>query len=344
MTESNLAAEAGQRLAAGDPAAALTLYLRAWDRPDDEVAERIFELVSEWGDIDAALKTVEADAKGGNAAAFEALAELYVELERPEQALAALRAAADAGRDVTLMIASVLADELGDRKQAELYYRQALAAGHPRALNDYGAFLSEDEERLDEAADLLRRAIERGDTMAAGNLGRLLADEERYEDALPWLKQALEAGHRSVLAVLGETEHALGDLESARTHLREALAEDVTGAHFAYALHLADTGAPEEAVRHYEAAAEEDGETNAYLNLALLHEELEQWDQADRRFKEAIGQEDETAFVYYAQFLADHDRGAEIGALLVPAARLGVDEEDMAELRELAGEYGSGKN
>ncbi|MFG3125090.1 tetratricopeptide repeat protein [Streptomyces sp. NPDC048201] len=338
MTESNLAAEAGQRLAAGDPAAALTLYLRAWNRPDDEVAERIFDLVSEWGDIDAALKTVEAEARGGNAAAYEALAELFVELERPKEALAALRAAADEGRDVTLMIASVLADELGDRKQAEVYYRQALTDDNPRALNDYGAFLSEDFERLDEAADLLRRAIDRGDSMAAGNLGRLLADEEKYEEALPWLRQALDAGHRSVLAVLGETEHALGDLEAARTHLREALAEEITGAHFAYALHLAESGSREEAVRHYEAAAEEDGETNAYLNLALLHEELEQWDQADRRYREAIEHQDESAFVYYAQFLAEQDRGAEIAALLTPAARLGVDEDDMAELRELAAE------
>ncbi|MFI8347480.1 tetratricopeptide repeat protein [Streptomyces sp. NPDC085596] len=344
MTESNLAAEAEQRLAAGDPAAALTLYLRAWNRPDDEVAERVFDLISEWADIGAALKTIEAAASAGNAAAYEALAELLVELERPKEALAALRAAADGGRDVTLMIASVLADELGDREQAEEYYRRALTDDNPRALNDYGAFLSEDDERLDEAVDLLSLAIERGDNMAAGNLGRLLADEERYEEALPWLKQALDAGHRSVLAVLGETEHALGDLESAGTHLREALAEEITGAHFAYALHLAESGSPEEAVRHYEAAAKEDGETNAHLNLALLHEELEQWTQADRHYREALAHQDETAYVYYAQFLADQNRGDEISALLKSATQLDLDEDDMAELRALADESRSDKS
>ncbi|MFJ4006180.1 tetratricopeptide repeat protein [Streptomyces sp. NPDC090023] len=342
MTDSNLAVEAEQRLAAGDHAAALTLYLRAWNRPDDEVAERVFDLISDWADIGAALNTIESAARAGNAAAYEALAELLIELERPKEALAALRAAADAGRDVTLMIASILADELGDRKQAEEYYRRALVDDHPRALNDYGAFLSEDDERLDEAVELLTRAIERGDEMAAGNLGRLLADEERYEEALPWLKRALDAGHRSVLAVLGETEHALGELESARVHLREALAEEITGAHFAYALHLAETGSSEEAVRHYEAAAKEDGETNAYLNLALLHEELEQWAQADRHYREALAHQDETAYVYYAQFLADQDRGDEIDALLTAAAELDLDEEDMAELRELAEESRSG--
>ncbi|MGW1130717.1 tetratricopeptide repeat protein [Streptomyces griseoluteus] len=344
MTESNLAAEAAQRLVAGDRAAALSLYLRAWNGPDDEVAERVFDLVSEWGDIDAALQTVEAEAEGGNPAAYEALAELLVELGRPKEALAALRSAADGGREVTLMIASVLADELGDRRQAEEYYRQALVDDNPRALNDYGAFLSEDDERLDEAVDLLRRAIERGDTMAAGNLGRLLADEENYEEALSWLKQALDAGHRSVLAVLGETEHALGDLASARTHLREALAEEVTGAHFAYALHLADTGAPEEAVRHYEAAAKEDGETNAYLNLALLHEELEQWSRADHHYREALAHQDETAYVYYAQFLADRNRHDEIGALLKSAEQLDLDDEDLTEMRSLAEESRSGRS
>lgn len=342
MAEINLVSQAEQRLAAGDPAAALSLYLQVWNRPDDEVADRIDDLVLAWGDTGTALEIMETAATGGNAGAYEAMSALLVELDRPEEALTALRKAADRGRDVTLRIASVLADELGDRERAETYYRQALTDDDPQALNDYGAFLSEDDDRLDEAADLLRRAIRQGDDMAAGNLGRLLVDEEKYEEALPWLRQALANGYRSVLPVLGEAEHALGDTEAAGVHLREAVAERIPESHFPYALYLADTGSPREAIAHYEAAAEEDGEINAYLNLALLHEELEQWEAADRRYRDAMEHRDEVAFVSYAQYLADRGRSGEIAALLAPAAELGLDAEDMAELRELAAGSGPG--
>ncbi|MFF8990992.1 tetratricopeptide repeat protein [Streptomyces sp. NPDC014983] len=337
MAEDNLDVQAERQLAAGDPGAALSLYLQAWTSPDDEVAEKILDLVHEWGDIDAALELISAAAAAGNAGAYEALADLLIQLDRPEEAVSALQQAARVGRDVTLWIASVLADEVGDRACGEKYYRQALAEKNPKALNDYGAFLSEDDERLDEAADLLRRAIDQGDTMAVSNLGRLLADEDKHEEALPWLRQALDAGDRSVLAVLGQAENAVGDMEAAGTHLREALAEQIPGAHFAYALHLADNDSHQEAVGHYEAAVEEEGETNAYLNLALLHEELEQWEQADRRYRDAIEHQDEAAFVCYAQFLSEQGRVGEIGALLAPAAELDLDPEDMTELRALAG-------
>ncbi|MET7986230.1 MULTISPECIES: tetratricopeptide repeat protein [unclassified Streptomyces] len=338
MAEDNLEARAERRLEAGDPAAALSLYLRAWTSPDDDVADRILDLVHEWGDIGAALELISAAAAAGDAGAYEALADLLIELDRPEEAVSALEQAARGGRDVTLWTAAVLAEEIGDRARAEEYYRQALAADNPRALNDYGAFLSDDDERLDEAADLLRRAVGQGDTMAAGNLGRLLADQEEYEEALPWLRQALDAGHRSVLVVLGEAENATGDVEAAGTHLREALAEELPGAHFAYALHLVDGGAEQEAVPHYEAAIDKDEEINAYLNLALLHEDLDQWEQAERRYQDAIGHQDEEAYLHYAQFLAERGRPERIGALLAEARELDIDPEDIEELRVLAGE------
>ncbi|WRZ90791.1 tetratricopeptide repeat protein [Streptomyces sp. NBC_01007] len=338
MAEDNLEAQAERQWAAGDFAAALALYLRAWTSQDDEVAEKILDLVHEWGDIDAALELISAAAEAGNAGAYEALADLLIQLDRPEDAVAALEQAARGGRDVTLWIAAVLAEEVGDRTRAEEYYRQGLAEKNPKALNDYGAFLSDDDERLDEAADLLGRAIGQGDTMAAGNLGRLLADEQEYEEALPWLRQALDAGHRSVLVVLGEAENATGAMEEAGRHLREALAEELPGAHFAYALHLVDGGAEKEAVAHYEAAIDKDEEINAYLNLALLHEDLEQWEQAERRYREAIDHQDEDAYVQYALFLADRGRTERIGALLAEAMELDIDPEDIEEMRALAAE------
>ncbi|MFE9883099.1 hypothetical protein [Streptomyces sp. NPDC005784] len=79
-------------------------------------------------------------------------------------------------------------------------------------------------------------------------------------------------------------------------------------------------------------AAADDGETYAYLNLALLHEELEQWEQADRRYRDAIRHRDELAFANYALFLSEQGRGSEIGALLAPTAELDLDPEDISNL------------
>ncbi|MFE9883098.1 tetratricopeptide repeat protein [Streptomyces sp. NPDC005784] len=167
MAEDDFEGQAERQRAAGDLAAALALSLRAWTGPDDEVAEKNLDLVHEWGDIDAALELITTAAEAGNTGAYEALADLLIRLERPEDAVAALEGAALGGRNVTPWTAAVLAEELEDRVRAEEYYKQVLAEGNPRALNDYGVFLSEDDERLDEAADLLGRAISQGDTMAA---------------------------------------------------------------------------------------------------------------------------------------------------------------------------------
>ncbi|MFG2116728.1 tetratricopeptide repeat protein [Streptomyces sp. NPDC048718] len=336
MPEDNAEVLAERQWEAGHHAAALSLYVEAWAGPDDEVADRILDLIEDWGDTDAALEILSALAASGDARAHEALADLLVQLDRPEEAVSALQEADRQGRDVILWIAGILADEIEDRDRAEKYYRRALAENHPDALNDYGAFLHDGGERLDEAADLLRQAVEQGDTMAAGNLGRLLLDQDKPAEAIGWLRQALEAGHRSVLVPLGVAENDTDESEAAGRHLREALDEELPGAHFAYALHLADTGALQEAVHHYEAALDQDGETNAYLNLALLHEDLGQREQADRRYQDAIEHEDEEAFLPYADFLAQQDRTAEIGALLTPATALGLDPEDLAQLRVLA--------
>jgi Tfp pilus assembly protein PilF len=336
MPENTFEVEAERQWSAGHHSIALSLYLRAWSSPDDEVAERILDLVEDWGDTDAALELVSAAAAAGNAGAYEALGDLLIQLRRPEEAVSALQEAARSGRDVTLWIAGVLADEIGDRPRAEEYYRQALAENKPNALNDYGAFLSDDGERLDEAAGLLRQAVDQGDTMAAGNLGRLLMDEDKPAEAIPWLRQALDAGHRSVLIALGEAENATGDTEAAGRRLREALAEELPGAHFAYALHLADSNACQEAIPHYEAALDKDGETNAYLNLALLHEELQEPVQADRRYQDAIAHGDEDAFLPYAHFLARQGRVEQIVALLAQASSLDLDPEELSELQALA--------
>ena len=371
MLDQVLVQRADQEAAQGHHAAALELYARAWDSRHDEVADKLLDLVEDWEDVEAALEILQKTADGGVAGAYEALAVLLLELDEPEEALAALDAAGRAGREVALWTAAVLADEMGDRERGEEWYRRAIATGDTEALNDFGVFLSEDPDRIEEAEEVLLLAVERGDLMALGNLGRMHLEGDEPERALPWLVRGLDAGVRSVLVPMAEAEQLLGRIEDARSHLndaladgtegarlawanfcaehgtreeqapaeaqdRRALAEEEPGAHFDFALYLADHERFDEAVVEYQAAAAE-GETNAWLNLALIHEDRKDRRTAEECYRSGIEAGDLQALLAYAEFLRQWGRRADIADLLDQAAELGADEEETAELRRLAG-------
>jgi len=371
MLDQVLVQRADQEAAQGNHAAALELYARAWDSRHDEVADKLLDLVEEWDDVEAALAILQKTADGGVVGAYEALAVLLLELEEPEEALAALDAAGRGGRDVSLWTAAVLADEMGDRERGEEWYRRAIATGDTEALNDFGVFLSEDPDRLVEAEEVLLLAVERGDLMALGNLGRMHLEAEEPERALPWLQRGLDAGVRSVLVPMGEAEQMLGRVDDARGHLRQALADGVdgarlawanfcaengtereragaeaefrkaldeeeTGAHFDFALFLADHDRFDEAIAEYQLAAAE-GEANAWLNLALIHEDRKDRRTAEDCYRSGIEAGDLQALLAYAEFLRQWGRQADVAGLIGRAEELGADEDDTAELRRLAG-------
>jgi tetratricopeptide (TPR) repeat protein len=371
MPDQVLVQRADQEAAEGRHAAALELYARAWDSRHDEVAEKLLDLVEDWGDVDAALEVLQRTSEQGVTVAYEALAALLVEIEEPEEALAALQEAHARGREVTLWTAAVFADELDDREQAEAWYRKAIEAKAAGALNDFGVFLSDDQDRLVEAEEVLTLAVEQGDPMALGNLGRMHLEGERPEEALRWLRRGLDAGVRSVLVPMAEAEQQLGGLDQARAHLTEALDDEIegaqlawanfcaehgtadeqssaegefltaieqeeVGAHFDYAVFLADRERFAEAVEHYTAAAEE-GEANAWLNLALIHEDQKDRRSAEECYRSGIEAGDLHALLAYAEFLRQWGRQKDIPALFAPAAALGADDEQAATLRGLAG-------
>jgi Tfp pilus assembly protein PilF len=371
MLDQVLVQRADQEAAQGNHAAALELYARAWDSRSDEVADKLLDLVEEWDDVEAALEILQKTADGGVVGAYEALAVLLLELEEPEEALAALDAAGRGGRDVSLWTAAVLADEMGDRERGEEWYRRAIATGDTEALNDFGVFLSEDPDRLVEAEEVLLLAVERGDLMALGNLGRMHLEAEQPERALPWLQRGLDAGVRSVLVPMGEAEQMLGRVDDARGHLRQALADGVDGArlawanfcaesgtererasaeaefrkalaaeepgaHFDFALFLADHERFDEAIAEYRLAAD-DGEANAWLNLALIHEDRKDRRTAEDCYRSGIEAGDLQALLAYAEFLRQWGRQSDVAGLIGRAEELGADEDDTAELRRLAG-------
>ncbi len=371
MPEQVLVQRADEEAAQGRHAAALELYARAWESRHDEVAEKLLDLVEAWADVDAALEVLQRTADQGVSGAYEALAALLVEIEEPEEALKALQEAHEHGREVTLWTAAVLSDELDDREQAEVWYRRAIDAAAAGALNDFGVFLSDDPERLVEAEEVLTLAVERGDPMALGNLGRMHLEAEQPEEALRWLQRGLDAGVRSVLVPMAEAEQQLGDFGGARMHLTEALDDEIegaqlawanfcaehgtadeksaaegefltaleqqeVGAHFDYAVFLADRDRLDEAVREYTAAAEE-GEINAWLNLALIHEDRKDRRTAEECYRSGIEAGDLHALLAYAEFLRQWGRQKDIPDLYAPAEALGADASELAQLRELAG-------
>ena len=89
MPEDNVEVRAERQWSAGNHAAALSLYLEAWTSPDDDVADKILDLVEDWGDTNAALEAISAAAAAGNAGAYEALADLLIQLDRPAEAVSA---------------------------------------------------------------------------------------------------------------------------------------------------------------------------------------------------------------------------------------------------------------
>jgi Tfp pilus assembly protein PilF len=371
MPEEVLVQRADQEAAQGRHAAALELYARAWESRHDETADKLLDLVEEWGDVEASLEVLRSTAESGVSGAYEALAALLIEVEEPEQALEALALAHAGGREVTLWTAAVLADELGERERAEEWYRKAISAEEPGALNDFGVFLSDDQDRLVEAEEVLTLAVERGDPMALGNLGRMHLEAERVEQALEWLGRGLDAGVRSVLVPMAEAEQQLGRFDEARAHLTAALDEEIEGAqlawanfcaehgtpdekssaegefltalqqdeygaHFDYAIFLAEQDRMDEAVKQYEAAAAE-GESNAWLNLALIYEDRKDRRTAEDCYRSGIEAGDLQALLAYAEFLRQWGRQKDIPDLYATAEALGADESESAQLRTLAG-------
>jgi len=108
-------------------------------------------------------------------------------------------------------------------EEAERWYRDAYAAGHDHAGLQLGIMLGAQSFRRNEALDLLRAAVDRGEAGAANGLGSLLSSGGDYERAEAVYRDALARGDRSVLLNLGNVLADRGDLAAAEASYREAI-------------------------------------------------------------------------------------------------------------------------
>ncbi|GLF98810.1 tetratricopeptide repeat protein [Streptomyces yaizuensis] len=304
----------------------------------------------------------------GDGKAGLALAGMLVDEHEEEEAVELLRSCAAAGGEgVALALADILGVS-GDEeyeKEAESWYRTAVAEGIPGALNDYGGFLSLFDDRSEDAEQLLLQAARSGDTLAYGNLGRFYLEEERYGEALPWLRKSLAAGHTAILPFLAQAEIETGDGEAAWTHVQQAMENDEENAslicaqylvtfgdrhpqlsaeemfrravaadgdaHFPFANWLSAEGRAEEAEIEYRRAIEH-GEVNAHLNLANLLEDLHRPLEAQAELRAGMAAGDAWAAVNLAHALAESGRRDEVPAVIRQAEELGCSTEEAMEL------------
>lgn len=146
-----------------------------------------------------------------------------------------LIAALDHGQTHLACLLGDIADDLQDAELAESAYRKTIDAGDETASNDYGVFLI-GQERFDEAIDVFNRAIEKGDSLAAGNLVGLYLDDLGDLDTAERLAlRYLDRKHPSTYAAIADVYAEQGRLDEADTMFRTAIELYAPKAHQKYA-------------------------------------------------------------------------------------------------------------
>ncbi len=204
---------------------------------DHELTRRGVELRHE-DRHDEAVRTLREALLAGEPDAPRELAYALLGTERPREAIKVIKRAIKTGRVDLYSLLGSLAAELGDAKTAENAYRNAIAKGDVEALNDYAVFL-QDEERFDEAQQVLLQSAELGDTLAPGNLVVL------YSEDLDDLVAASEIGERflgpqapGVYAPLAAVYARLGRMGEAESLFQQAIELNSPRIHQRYARFL----------------------------------------------------------------------------------------------------------
>ncbi|MFI0802571.1 pentatricopeptide repeat domain-containing protein (PPR motif) [Amycolatopsis lurida] len=157
---------------------------------------------------------------------------------RPREAVKVLKRAIKAGRaDLYGLLGSVAA-ECGQARIAEKAYRDAIEKGDVEALNDYAVFL-QDEERFEEAREVLQRSADLGDILAPGNL--VVLHSEDLDDpatAAEVGERYLGPGNPGVYAALAAAYARLGRLGEAESLFRQAIELHAPRIHQRYARFL----------------------------------------------------------------------------------------------------------
>lgn len=157
--------------------------------------------------------------------AHELLDDLTIELNDEQQAVV------DELRTMLFLNQGIKYQLDGQHQEAETLYRKALALSPQDAetYNTLGYFLAETNQNLDEALELVNKALELkpGAGHIIDSLGWIYYQMGRYEEALDQLQKAVELLPRDaelveVLIHLGDTYEKLGRVEEARETWQEA--------------------------------------------------------------------------------------------------------------------------
>lgn len=211
-------------------------------RPDDAFADAArnqrMELLVKQGQTEAALKEALAlNARQGNAAGWMRVGELYSQLDRPADAVAAYRralaeqtATPDAGPrwQILLLLGSAL-DEAGDWPGARKVLEEAagIAGDQAVVLNYLGYAQLERRENLAEAEKLIERAskLRPDDAAITDSLGWTYYVRGDVTRAIPTLERAVqgEPGEPTINEHLGDAYWSVGRRMEARFAWRAAL-------------------------------------------------------------------------------------------------------------------------
>jgi tetratricopeptide (TPR) repeat protein len=223
---------------------------------------------------DEAIRLLVAATAAGEREAPGLLATCLVERGKHAEAREVLqRAVVGAGRsDLALFLADEVA-ELGEADLAESSYRTAIADDDPQALNNFGVFLR-NQDRLDEAAAMLQRAIDAGDDYAPAALVALYAvNREDVETARDLGERYLDEAKPKTLLALADVYGMLGRHDEQLKLLERAVALRAPRAHIERGSFLRDVredvGGAE---REFRAAQEADEAGWGYELGSLLWE------------------------------------------------------------------------
>jgi tetratricopeptide (TPR) repeat protein len=195
--------------------------------------------------------------------------------------------------EASFYLGIVLGEQPGREAEALQAYRDAIAAGNTRPLNNLGNLLAKQggREAEAEAEQAYRDAIAAGDSKALFNLGNLLAKQGgRQAEAEQAYRDAIAAGEIKALFNLGHLLAKQGGREVEAEQLyRDAIAAGITRAPNNLGTLLAKQGGREVEAEQVYRDAIAAGDTNALFNLGnLLAEQGGREVEAEQAYRDVI--------------------------------------------------------
>ena len=146
-----------------------------------------------------------------------------------------------------------------------------------------------------EASNWLKKAADKGDTKAYGDLGRYYFEIQNYQEAIKWLKKAADRGDTNAYSGLGRCYLEIQNYQEASKWLKKAVDKGDTKAYKGLGLYYILQQNYQEAINWLKKAADK-GDTNAYGGLGRCYVQLQNYQEAINWLKKAIDKGDSDAY------------------------------------------------